>query len=104
VTQKDDLDVSPGYVLDASALLALLKNEPGEDVVGPLLESSIISSVNWTEVLDRAIAGGMEARNVRVTLESAGLRILPFTTEDAELTARLWSVSRQACPWGTGPA
>lgn len=34
-------------VLDASALLAYLKDEPGVDVVEAILAESRISSVNW---------------------------------------------------------
>ncbi len=35
-------------VLDASALLAYLKDEPGGNMVETLLAESVISSVNWT--------------------------------------------------------
>lgn len=34
-------------VLDASALLAYLKDEPGGDVVEAILGESMMSSVNW---------------------------------------------------------
>jgi PIN domain nuclease of toxin-antitoxin system len=36
-------------VLDASALLAYLQNEPGSEAVEAVLDESIISSVNWAE-------------------------------------------------------
>ncbi len=43
-------------VLDASALLALINNEPGSDVVarGAAVDDATISSVNYAEVLQKA--------------------------------------------------
>jgi PIN domain nuclease of toxin-antitoxin system len=38
-------------VLDASALLVLLKREPGADIVRSYIEKSFISAVNYAEVL-----------------------------------------------------
>ena len=95
MNQVDLPELPLGYVLDASALLAVLNREPGAGVVAPLLGRAAISSVNWTEVLQRAIALGMEVRDVREELESLGLRVLPFTAEDAEPTARLWPITRR---------
>ena len=37
-------------VLDASALLALIKNEPGSDIVEKLIGNIVMSSVNVSEV------------------------------------------------------
>ena len=39
------------WVLDASALLALLRSEPGGDVVADLFPHVVISSVNLSEVV-----------------------------------------------------
>jgi PIN domain nuclease of toxin-antitoxin system len=52
--------------------------------------------VNWAEVVQKVISSGREAHEVRENLESLGLRILPFTTDDAESTAQLWSTTRRA--------
>ena len=90
-------EVLPAFVLDASALLAQLHREPGAEVVEALGARSVISSVNWAEVLQKVIArGSRELWEVWQDWESLGLRILPFMAEDAELTAQLWSTSRQA--------
>ena len=51
-------------VLDASALLAYLKGEPGEEVVDSVLTESVISSVNWAEVVQKAIAGNLPKQNL----------------------------------------
>lgn len=91
----DIFDASPAYVLDASAILAFSQGEPGAGEVGPLLGSSVISSVNWAEVLQRVIAAGLEIWGKREDMESLGLQIHPFTAEDAESTARLWPIGRR---------
>ena len=42
-------------VLDASALLAMLQGEPGGEAVEELLQTAVISSVNWSEVAQKAL-------------------------------------------------
>ena len=43
-------------VIDASALLALLQDEPGAD--GALLADAVMSSVNFSEVLHKSVEKG----------------------------------------------
>ncbi|MDI9638454.1 type II toxin-antitoxin system VapC family toxin [Kamptonema cortianum] len=43
--------MSEKAILDASALLALIQEEPGSDVIKPLLKNSVMSTVNVAEVL-----------------------------------------------------
>jgi len=83
-------------VLDASALLAMLQDEPGGDVVQELLETAAISSVSWSEVIQKALDRRMEIEGLRHDLEALGLKILPFTAVLAETTAQLRSATRQA--------
>jgi ribonuclease VapC len=76
-------------VLDASALLALLQDEPGAEVVEPVLESAVISAVNWSEVLQKSLDRGVEVVDLGDELGALGLTIAPFTAGDAEATASL---------------
>lgn len=97
MSQGDGLSILPASVLDASALLAFLHGEVGANTIGPLLSRSVISRVNWAEVVQEVIArGSREVRDVREELESLRLRIFPFTAEDAESTAQLWPSTRRA--------
>jgi PIN domain nuclease of toxin-antitoxin system len=97
VSQAGVVESLPAYVLDASAVLALLHGEPGANVVRPLVERSVISSVNWAEVLQRALARvKVEVRDVREDLGALGLQVLPFTEDEAEVTAWLWPTTRRA--------
>ena len=51
MNEPPDYDSSPAYVMDASALLAFSHGEEGAATVGPLLGSSVISSVNWEKTV-----------------------------------------------------
>lgn len=84
----------PAYVLDASALLALLQNERGAAAVEPLLDRSAISSVNWSEVLQKALSRGIDVDHLGDDLGALGLVVAPFTTADAERAAHLWAATR----------
>jgi ribonuclease VapC len=83
-------------VLDASALLAYLKNEPGGDVVDAALSASVMSSVNWAEVIQKSIAAGIDVDGMLDELQVLGLRVEPFLPEDGEVAGRLWEQTRQA--------
>ena len=84
------------WVLDASALLALLHDEPGGREVEPLLDEAAISSVNWSEVVQKSLAQRIEVEGLREDLRALGLLIVSFDTEDAEIAAALWSGTAQA--------
>ena len=82
-------------ILDASALLAFLQNEPGCDQVEAALPEAVISSVNWAEVVQKSIAAAVDVKGMREDLEALGLRIVPFSAEEAEIAAQLWQKTRQ---------
>ena len=83
-------------VLDASALLAYLQDEPGSEVVDEVLAESVISSVNWAEVVQKTIAGGIESDGLLDDLQALGLRVEAFTWKDAELAGKLWLQTKTA--------
>lgn len=82
------------FVLDASALLALLRSEPGAERVMSVIDGAAISAVNWSEVVQKSIANGLDHRERRADLEMLGLRVEPFLPEDAEAAAELWPRTR----------
>ena len=87
-------------VLDASALLALLKGEPGAERVAEALErGAYLSAVNLAEVLSKLADWGedpaeAQARMAQVGLLGAAVEVLPFTGEDALEVARLRAMTR----------
>lgn len=78
-------------VLDASALLAWMQDEPGAEAVESQLVNGAMSSLNWSEVLQKSLARGVDIDGLRADLEALGLTIVPFDAGDAEQTARLWA-------------
>jgi len=66
------------FVLDASALLALLNEEPGARMVQDVLPDALISTVNLTEVIARLSLSGMPEDKIRDALSLLGLDIMPF--------------------------
>lgn len=90
------MDEGVEAVLDASALIALLWEEPGGQAVEPLLGRSVISTVNLAEVLQRYRARGFALAGRRQDVEGLGITMSELSSEDAEVVADLWSHTRDA--------
>lgn len=84
------------FVLDASALLATLGDEPGGDKVESLLDGAAVSALNWAEVLQSYEAAGLELAGRQEQVESLGIELHPFDARQAELTAGLFTRTREA--------
>jgi ribonuclease VapC len=81
-------------VWDASALLAYLHDEPGSKRVEGVLPESAISAVNLAEVIQKAVAREVKVDGLREDLEALGLRVEPFTGDQAAQSGRLWKETR----------
>jgi PIN domain nuclease of toxin-antitoxin system len=84
--------MSEEHVLDASALLAWLQNEPGAEKV--ILHHSLMNAVNWSEVLQKAEQHGVDTQDLESDLSALGLIITPFSLEEARLAAALYPITR----------
>ncbi len=73
----------PTIVLDASALLALLREEPGADEVERVLDGSMMSCVNLSEVLQKAEQHAVDVEGLEHDLEALGVRFAPYDTPAA---------------------
>jgi ribonuclease VapC len=76
-------------VLDASAVLAWLFRERGEQLVDRMLEHGALSTVNLAEVLYRSDEAGMEIEGLEQDLKALGLRVVSFTDGDARLVPEI---------------
>jgi ribonuclease VapC len=83
-------EASP-VVLDASAVLALLQDEPGADEVESVLEGSVMSCVNLSEVLQKAEQHGADVEGLEYDLEALGVGFSPFDVKGARNAADLWA-------------
>lgn len=92
---ENETDQPPqAVVLDASALLAFLLDETGQEQVDAVLAEAVMSSVNWCEVVQQMVKRETNILSCRESLESLGFSIIPFDAAAAEQTAQLWPGSR----------
>ena len=82
-------------VLDASALLAYMFQEPGHEVVANYLEESCISSVNLLEVASRLSRDGVSPKPVLEMIQTLGIAVVPFSMEHVSTSARLAATAKQ---------
>jgi ribonuclease VapC len=81
-------------VLDASAVLAWLREEPGADVVAERIAGSHVSAVNLSEVLQKSLASGADADGLTEDLLAVGLLVADFGARHASVAAELWGSTR----------
>lgn len=77
-------------VLDASAVLALLQEEPGADAVEALLEGALMSTVNLSEVLQKAEQHDVDVEGLEFDLEALGVVHREFDVASGREAAALW--------------
>ncbi|HEX2525963.1 MAG TPA: type II toxin-antitoxin system VapC family toxin [Geminicoccus sp.] len=64
-------------VLDASALLALLLDEPGADRVKAVLDGALMSAVNLAEIVSHYAKLGATRTDIEALLRSLPFRVVP---------------------------
>lgn len=70
------------YILDASALLAVLLGEPGQQRVLEVLDRSFVHSINVAEVIARLVRSGVPPKTAEAAVEE-----LQLETEQAFVDA-----------------
>jgi PIN domain nuclease of toxin-antitoxin system len=85
---------SAGYVLDASALLAALNEEPGAQSIQAVLEEAQISAVNLSEVVAKLQDRGVPDAEIDEILIDLDLRVAPFDADQAVRAGKLRAMTR----------
>ena len=83
-------------VLDASALLALLRNEPGGAPVREVLADAAMTTVNFAEVVGHYARNGAAESDIRLVLDPLELELVTFDEDLAFATGFLLPATRHA--------
>jgi PIN domain nuclease of toxin-antitoxin system len=83
-------------VLDASALLTMLKGERGAAKVANAIAGARITTVNYAEVVSHFVHAGMPEREVDAMLDPLPITIVPVDKALAQLAGRLRVVTSDA--------
>ena len=83
-------------VLDVSAVLALLFEEPGAEVVRAHLRTGVIGAANLAEVLAKLSDHGLPTQEAARAVAILGLEVAPMPESQAQRSAELQPVTRAA--------
>jgi ribonuclease VapC len=81
-------------VLDASALMAVLREEPGAAMVEAVLDHAAISAVNLSEVQAKLVERGTAAELAWSSLVDLDLEVIDFDAAQAKVAGDLRSLTR----------
>ena len=82
-------DTKNSVILDASALLALVQEEAGAEIIKPLLKFSIMSVVNVAETLSVLQRTNISPGEGLALISDIVTTIVPFDLEQVEQVAKL---------------
>lgn len=82
-------------VLDASAVLAVARNERGADAVRAVRIDAVISAVNHTEVVSKLLQYAIPMAEIGHFLSDAFPNVVPFDHKQAESAGQLHARTRR---------
>jgi len=84
-------------VLDSSAVLAVFFNEPGAQIVRPIVHGALLSTVNLAEIHTRMLDYGAQPQQAWSWVNGIQCEFCFFSDEQARVAAELRSITK---PYG----
>jgi PIN domain nuclease of toxin-antitoxin system len=81
-------------ILDSSAVIALLKGEPGHNEVRNHVKRAVISAVNMTEVATYLARAGSTLSEVQQIINRLPIQIIPFDESFVAVTGILYQQTK----------
>lgn len=81
-------------VLDSSAVLAYILNEPGAEIVEDVLPGALLCTVNLAEVVSKLRERGMPRDEVDIVMAAVGFELVDFGEELAMICGELRMITR----------
>src|ERR1700752_962130 len=82
-------------VLDSSAVLAVLNNETGSQIVTAILNDALISAVNHAEVIWKLVEQGATLEPARAMLRIIDIGVVEFDRATAERVGELRAATKR---------
>lgn len=89
--------MSQPVVLDASAILAFLQGEPGDDLVRQTLQSGhcVVSAANQAEIIAKSLDRGGDPEAIKAILADLAYTVIDIKAEDGTQAGWMRAQTRQ---------
>lgn len=84
------------FVLDSSAVLAVINGERGTDEVARLLDNAVLSAVNYAEIISKLVERGMSMPHALRAIGGLAVSIIDFDSRQAERAGELRMATRRS--------
>ena len=83
------------HVIDTSAIMAILLDEPGQDVASRYVPDGILSAVNFAEILTKCYEKAVPWEIAQTYLTGARVEVVAFDAERALVAAELFARAKK---------
>jgi ribonuclease VapC len=84
------------FVLDSSAVMAVMFAEPGQERVLATLPGALLSAVNLAEIISTLASRGVDAGIAEAAVRRLGVEIVDFSASHARVTGQLRTATKAA--------
>jgi ribonuclease VapC len=82
------------FVIDSSAILASILDETGATKVNAIISQSLMSAVNFAEVVTVLNNDGYVSDQINIILDAYNITVIPFDETQAKICGNLRQVTR----------